>query len=785
MDAQTEVANWLKQIGDAEEREKQWRKDSTDAVDLYEGEKRQLNSFNILYSNTETLLPAIYNNPPRPSVRQRYQDDDALGKAVSETLRRGLEFFVDTPDSTYTPFDDLLEAAILGALVPGRGITRFRYHADYAESEKPAESAKVHDEEKENSDESDSAENVAKPGKQQGASYVAGEGVCGINWPHDRFCMGFARRWRDVPWIAYEHRMTFADLKGNFGQALAKEIPMYGKEGEPIDKERASEDRKGQPDTAVVYEIWHKEPKQILFIARDYRDKVLKKVDDPLGIPGFYDCPKPLQFMNRNTNLVPIVPYKLYEEQARELNRVTMRINKVIEAIKVRGFYNGQMKQIGDLMQRPENTVIPSEAAIPMMDAGGLDKHIWLMPIDKLIGVLQQLYLNREQVKQTIYEITGISDILRGSTVASETATAQNIKNQWGTLRLKRMQKLSQKYARDSLRLVGDIMSMLLGVETWQAMTRLPYPTVQQKQQAQQTVMQLQMQMAANPQAQQQLMQQAQQQQAVLQQIDWGQIQKALQDNLSRGFIVDVETNSTVDPDATEDKQNITDVLTAMSQVLQVFGPGIQAGLVPVSFIKELLLMIVRRFQFGPNLEDAIKKLPDQAPPQGDPQQQKQLQQLQQENQQLQQKMQQQELAMQEREGKVQLSIKEAQMQQDLQAKETQMEVKGAIREHQAAVKGQIKQAVVQDNAARQQHEAAVASTVQQGVAKQEASVAKQQAIATPQPEIVKLEQMMEMVVKQQQIMARAVNQLLQRGSKRKFAVQRGPDGSPIGVEMQ
>ena len=47
---------------------------------------------------------------------------------------------------------------------------------------------------------------------------------------------------------------------------------------------------------------------------------------------------------------------------------------------------------------------------------------------------LDKLYLAREQMKQAIYEIMGISDIMRGATKASETATAQRIKGSMGVV---------------------------------------------------------------------------------------------------------------------------------------------------------------------------------------------------------------------------------------------------------------------------------------------------------------------------------------------------------------
>ena len=65
---QNEVRFWLNEIKASQDRERNWRRKAESVIDVYEGEDKRENSFNILYSNTETLAPALYNNPPGPSL---------------------------------------------------------------------------------------------------------------------------------------------------------------------------------------------------------------------------------------------------------------------------------------------------------------------------------------------------------------------------------------------------------------------------------------------------------------------------------------------------------------------------------------------------------------------------------------------------------------------------------------------------------------------------------------------------------------------------------------------
>jgi hypothetical protein len=307
-------------------------------------------------------------------------------------------------------------------------------------------------------------------------------------------------------------------------------------------------------------------------------------------------------------------------------------------------------------MNQPENQIVPAQNVGVLAESGGLERHIWLMPLDKLTAVLQQLYLQRQQVKQVIYEITGISDILRGATVASETATAQNIKNQWGTLRLKDLQAKVQIYVRDCLRIVASIQGKHFSQETWKKMTELPYPTKEQKDKAQQMAQAIQQQAmtamqqlppqppggpppgqpGAGPpggppsapgqppdpgeQIKQQAMQGMQKLQPVLASpFTWEDVLEVMSSDFSRGYHIDVETNSTVMADATEDKQMITDFFGAMAQVLQAMMPMVESGVMPPSVVKSMLLTTSRRFRFGTEVEDALKGMQEQMPPKPDP----------------------------------------------------------------------------------------------------------------------------------------------------------------------
>lgn len=579
--AEAQVQYWLKEIASARKREKGYRKVAKEVVELYEGQRQKNHQYNILYSNTDTLLPALYNTTPRPVAQRRYKDTDPLGKAGSQVTQRVLEFLIDDGEQEYSTFDDLMRAATLEGLVPGRGVTRFKYDAKF---------------EKTTSENGEEAEKV---------SY---EKVCGEEVPWDRFLHGYGKKWRQVPWVSYEHHMTSDELVDNFG-AWAAAIPVedaetdIGEEGQ-----RTSEKREEVADvkTVLVYEIWSKLHKKVIFVSPSWPERVLKEEEDPLGLTGFFPSPRPLTFIQKISTLTPVTLYTMYKEQAEELDTVTLRLNKLIAACRVRGMYDNTVQDIDKALEAEDNVMVPVTNVAAMTAQGmSLEKSFWIFPLAEISAVIQQLYIARQNIKSVIFEITGLADIMRGSSQASETLGAQEIKNQWGTLRLKRTQKEVARYVRDSLRIMAEIAVSKLGQDTIQQMTGLPFPTEEQKAQQQMVVQQMQ---TAGQQPPLAMMQ-------ALEQPSWEQILQLLKDDLTRSYRIDIETNSTVDAEATEDKQNISELLNALAQFMSGVAPLVESGVMPFEVAQTMLMTITRRFRFGTDVEDALKMMKPPTPP--------------------------------------------------------------------------------------------------------------------------------------------------------------------------
>lgn len=657
------IQYWLEELRDAYKREKDWRKDAKRLVEMFECERRRETLYNILYANTETMSPALYNTTPRPDVRRRFKDEDDVARAGGLVLQRVLEFLLDNNLQDSPHFDTIIEQALLEALVVGRGVVRFRYEFS-------------------------------------GEQRIESEGISAEIVAWQRFRHAYAKQWKDVSWVAFQHFMTREQLRENFGD-IANKLPLNVSSAEADHNEdeeswQGGENDEGQKYLGQVWEIWDKNSRKVYFISPDLPEQMLRVADDPLHLSGFFPIATPLMFFPKISSLEPVPLYAAYEGQARELNRITLRIARIIEALKVRGFYDSTVGGLDRVLEADDNELIAAENVVAMQQGQTLDRSIWLMPLNELVLVLQQLYTQRDQIKQIIYEITGISDIIRGSSSAYETATAQNYKNQWGSLRLRRLQKQVSMFVRECLRVMGEIATRMQP-DTLIKMTGLQFPRQEEQQQAQMMLQQLQgqagqLQMMAqqDPRAGQQLQAldgQMQKYQAVLNKPNWETILQFLQNSVVRNYRIDIEANSTIEPEAAEDGQKLGEFLNAFAQFMNGIAPLVQQGYLPIEAGREMLLAITRKYRFGEDVEDSLKQItmPQQ---QGDDKGKAAEQEVQAKIQQIQQKGQ-----VEAQKGQMDLALKQLQLQQKQKEAEMDMALKAQelqVKQQEIAMKEQL-----------------------------------------------------------------------------------------------
>ena len=591
-----EVRRWLLEVRLAGKRQKDWEKEGVKILDKYRSKNKRKNSFNILWANTEILREAVYNSVPKPDVRRRFRQNDMLGKASSELLERSLSYATDAYD-----FDSCIKYAVLDALLPGRGVDRVRYVPSLKDAPpKPASEPE--------SDQESAVETASEP---QELDYE--QALCEhVQW--DDFRHGAGKTWDEVCWVGFRHRLTRDDLVEKFGEEVGKQIQLNDAQDDELSNTGKNADLGEIFKRAELWEIWDKDSKHVFFVNESYKKGLLFPIGfeggkPPLSMKGFFPVPCPLRFVEDASSLIPVPVYELYREQAEELDRISTRINKIVNALKVRGVYDSTLSEMADLMQGEDNQLIPVEQAKAWMNNGGLEKAIWWMPTNIAAAVLKELYAARMLCKATIDELTGISDIVRGETNANETATAQNLKSKYASLRLQKMQREVQRYARDLIRLLGEVIGEKFNPETLKQMTGMNFFTGVQKQQ-------LQLQASAMSAQQQPI---PEDMQRALMGPTWEDVMGVLKSDMQREYRVDVETNSTVAETISQDMEGLREVLTSLVELWNGVGPAVERGALDMSAVKAISMTIVRRARMGLEVEDALESGMHDPKPQSDP----------------------------------------------------------------------------------------------------------------------------------------------------------------------
>lgn len=629
---------WHSELEAAEKRDRKWHKRADKVVARYRDERESEDSTerrtNILWSNTEVLKSVLYQGIGNPDVRRRFPrkgKEEKAARQASIVLEHSLSYCADSYDSS-----GQIECAVEDMLLPGLGQCWVVYDAEV--EEEPA------------SDDSEAADETVATGiNDQSVRFEH------VYWKDYRTSAG--RKESDIWWKARRHQYSRDELKTYFP-----------KDGDKIPLDAAIVDRPTdcaeEDDTfkrANVWEIWDKTKRQRVYVAEGY-PTILRVDDDPYQLRNFFPCPEPLYSVKTTSSLIPVPEYTLYQDQAEELDRITTRLYKLIEALKRRGVYDasvdGAENQLSGLAGADDNEFLPYKGFAMLAEKGGLKGVFATEDLKPIIEVVKGLFEQRAALVQTIYEVTGISDVIRGASDPNETATAQRIKGQFGSLRIQKRQKKVQTFIRDLFRIKAEIIAEHFEREKLEEMSGVEMPLQAQVEQAQQTLAMLeqQKQMAQQPQPGVEAMganggppldgatmpqmagmapqmppmpqlsdEQLAELESTAKAVSWEDISSILRSDNRRGYKVDIETDATVNTDEQMEKQNRIEFLSTMQGFLERAVPAAMQMPEIAPLMKELGIFAVKSFKVGRQLEEAFDDFFDQVSkrpppqPQSDP----------------------------------------------------------------------------------------------------------------------------------------------------------------------
>lgn len=421
---------WKDEICQAEKELGDWHEEGRKVNKRYLDERGALDEdirkFNIFMSNVGILQSALYSKIPAVDVGRRFKDaDDDIARVAANIMQRAITQDLDVPDCL---FSQVMTECIEERLVPGLGQAWVRL-------------------------ETDTEEVLDEFGMPQKKIIDQRALVDHVYWQD--FLWSPCRTWSERRWVARRVYMDKDKLVSRFGEEIGSVIPLdYNpKKGDSSGVENDILQK------AIVYEIWDRQTKTVLWLSKSH-PALLDLRNDPLGLESFEPCPKPLFALTSTSKLIPRPDYVMIQDQYREMDDVNNRISLLVAAVKVVGVYDRSSEGVQRMMNEGvDNTLIPVDNWAMFAEKGGIKGQIDWLPLDVVIMALERLRQAREDIKVQIYELTGISDIARGSTKASETLGAQQIKAQMASIRIQQLQDSVANFAAAIFRIKAQIIA--------------------------------------------------------------------------------------------------------------------------------------------------------------------------------------------------------------------------------------------------------------------------------------------------------------------------------------
>lgn len=391
---------------------------------------------NMFYSNTTVIKESLFNSLPKPTVSRLHfgEWDNDVARVAALIVQRALVYQVKNAPC----FKDAIKSAILDRLVPGMGTV----WVEFVGSKQPE---------------------FSETGAMIKRGHPERVDVKRVYWKD--FVYDPARSWEDSTWVG--RKMYYSE------KAAKAKWPNHNfGENEQTKKPTSSEGAINYGKVCII-QMWDKEANELLHMTET--GTVLDRTPDPYNLSKFFPTPKPLIASPPTRKFLPLADYYMAQDQYLEMDILYARINLIIEAIRVAGVYDAGQPAIGRMLGGTENKLIPVDSWAMFAERGGLKGSIDWFPVETIAQVLTHLVSTFSFVKSQLYEVTGMSDITRGSSNQYETAAAQQIKAQFASVRLNGYQRDTAEFVSSVLRIIAELTVQLYSRDQLSAICgRLP-----------------------------------------------------------------------------------------------------------------------------------------------------------------------------------------------------------------------------------------------------------------------------------------------------------------------
>jgi hypothetical protein len=396
---------------------------------------------NLFHSNITTLQSMLYGRIPKVDVDRRYADqDDDVARVAAEIVQRILNTDIESAGEDYSY---VLRSSLGDRLVGGLGTARVKYDYKSAQQEVPPKIDPVTGEE-------------LAPGYTDEVIEDEWADPIYVHWRDVMWSP--ARTWAEIRWRAYRVYMTRDELIARFGEDLGKAVPLNSK-GAYFDNEKTGKQRDEVWDQAEVWEIWDKQNKKVFWYVEGY-DRILDMKDDILELEGFFPEPPPMMANLTTNKYIPKPDFIIAQDLYNQIDILETRISLLTEACKCVGVYekgNDGVQRL--LMEGVENQLVPVDNWAAFSEKGGMKGAVDWLPIEQVAQTIEILTNKQTEKINQLYQVTGMSDILRGASDPRTSATAESAKAKFASIRVQALQDEFARFASDLMRIKAEIIS--------------------------------------------------------------------------------------------------------------------------------------------------------------------------------------------------------------------------------------------------------------------------------------------------------------------------------------
>ena len=540
----------------------------------------------LFWASSEVLKPAVYARAPIPAISPMFKDGGKVKATTAEVLERAAV-------STFkrTGINDVMELVRDDLLFTGRGVMWLRYESD------------------------------------------GGKKVCVEHLDRTDFLHEPVRKWSEVGWVAGGFWLTRDEIEKRFDTLTEDQLDSIKFLQRRDDYNRDTDD--AMTAKARVWEVWHRANNRVYWVT-DGLDVYLDDDKPHLKLEGFFPCPRPAYGTLQRRSLVPVPDFERFAVHFSKINTLTSRIYLLLDQVKMKGIIPGGgdvADAIQQLMRSDDDSLLIAVPGAALME--GAAAVVWL-PLQELAAAITGLIEARRQLIDDFYQLSGISDIMRGATEAEETLGAQQLKSQFGSVRVRCKIDEMQRVAADAVKIASEIIAEHFDGDTLLEMAQMDLPTrrdiekrIKEVEKAAEEELKAlakqveQMAKQADPAQAEQAMQQ--QQQAILAKygpmleeaeglVPIDDVLDLLRDDKARSFAFEIETDSTILTDELAEKQARGEFLTAFNGASQSLMGLASMGEAGAKLAGEMFKFSLAPYRVGRQMNAAIDDFVDAAP---------------------------------------------------------------------------------------------------------------------------------------------------------------------------